>query len=167
MLPNYDKSAAYPAAKYAIPSGVWPEGDRRPVQQWSLIAAPVHLNVQVAYLLAQRVAVEPEEVGGADLIASGRRQRCRQQRHFDFLEDAVIEAGGRHAVGETGKMRRQIGFDGAAEIVDAELNAAARRHGGRRQFAVNDRAGDHVLRIQCREPAREVLKFAEDRKSVV
>src|SRR6266478_9456005 len=79
-------------SKCAIPSGAWPQGDQGIVRRGSLIAAAIHLNVQVAYLLAQRVAIEPEQVGGADLIAPGCRQRRRQQRHFDFLEDAVIEA---------------------------------------------------------------------------
>src|SRR6476646_10503887 len=105
MLPNYDNSAAMLPSKCAIPSGVWPQADQRAVWRWSLIAAPINLDIQVAYLLAQRVAVEPEQVGGADLIASGRRKRCRQQRHLDFLEDPVIEAGRRHAIGEAGKMR--------------------------------------------------------------
>src|SRR6478735_10011845 len=105
MLPNYDNSAAMLPSKCAIPSGVWPQADQRAVRRWSLIATPINLDIQVAYLLAQRVAVEPEQVGGADLIAPGRRQRGRQQGHFDFLEDPVIKAGWRHAVGETGKMR--------------------------------------------------------------
>ena len=39
-------------------------------------------------------------------------------------------------------------------------DVAARRHRRRRQFAVDDRSGDHVLRIQRREPAREVFQFA-------
>src|ERR1700687_113810 len=71
----------------------------------SLIAAPVNLNVQIANLLPQRVAVETQQVSGADLIAAGRRQRRREQRHLDLLEDAVIEPRRRHAVGKAGKMR--------------------------------------------------------------
>jgi len=30
----------------------------------------------------------------------------------------------------------------------------------RRQLTIDDRAGNHVLRIQCREPAREIFEFA-------
>src|SRR6266851_9970574 len=71
----------------------------------ALITAPVNLDVQVANLLPQRIAVEAEQVGGTDLVAPGRRQRRRQQRHLDFLQDPVIEARRRHAVGEPGKMR--------------------------------------------------------------
>src|SRR5580700_46141 len=57
-----------------------------------LVAAAVDLDVQVANLLSQRVAVEAEQVGGTDLVAPGRRQRGREQRNLDFLEDAMVEA---------------------------------------------------------------------------
>src|ERR1700726_5152045 len=103
MLPNYDNSAASLAAKMRITS--------------DLSAAPVNLNIEITDLFAQRVAVEAEQIGGADLIAPCRRQCRRQQRHFDFLEDSVVEPRRRHAVGEAGKMRGQVGFEGAPEIV--------------------------------------------------
>src|SRR5882757_10453512 len=62
-----------------------------------LSPAAIDLNVEVADLFAQRIAVEAEQVGGADLIAAGRRQRRGQQRHLDLLEDAVIEPRRRDA----------------------------------------------------------------------
>src|SRR3990170_890691 len=99
-----------------------------------LAPAAVNLDIEIPYLLSQRVAVEAEQVGGTNLVAPRRRQRRGQQRHLDLLEDAVIEARRRHPVGEAGEMRRQIGFDGAAEIVDAMLDVATRGHGRRRQF---------------------------------
>ena len=34
--------------------------------------AAEHLNIQIADLLAQRVAVDPEQIGGADLVAAGK-----------------------------------------------------------------------------------------------
>ena len=89
-----------------------------------LIPAAVDLNIQVPDLLPQRIAVEAEQIGGANLIAARRRQRRREQRNLDFLEDPVIEPRRRHAVGEARKMRRQVGLDRAAEIVDAVLDAA-------------------------------------------
>src|SRR6266853_4320175 len=139
MLPNYDDSAACPAvglhwpAAFAITIPLR-SGLRAPA---ALITAPVNLDVQVANLLPQRVAVEAEEVGGADLVAPGRRQRGREQRHLDFLQNPVIKPRRRHAIGEPGEVRRQIGLDRAAEIVDAELDAAARGDRRRRQLAVN------------------------------
>jgi hypothetical protein len=39
----------------------------------SSIATPVDLNVQIANLLPQRVAVEAQQIGRPDLIAPGRR----------------------------------------------------------------------------------------------
>src|SRR5512141_1888990 len=56
-----------------------------------LTAAPVNLNVQIANLLPQRVAVQTEQIGGSDLIAPRRRQCRRQQRHLYFLENPVVE----------------------------------------------------------------------------
>src|SRR5215475_3999154 len=41
---------------------------------WGLSAGSEHLNLQVADLLAQRVAVDPQQVGGANLVAPGCRQ---------------------------------------------------------------------------------------------
>src|SRR5262249_56792971 len=74
-------------------------------------AAPKHLDVEVADLLAQGVAIDPEQVGGADLVAAGRRQGDRQQRMFDFPQDAVIEPWRGQMVAETGKIGRQMAFD--------------------------------------------------------
>src|SRR6266480_7208004 len=70
----------------------------------ALITAPVDLDVQVANLLPQRVAVQAEQIGRADLITSGRRQCRREQRYLNLLEDPVIKARRRHAVGKSGKM---------------------------------------------------------------
>ena len=118
MLPNCDNSAAH--LQNRIPrSAPWAVAR-------SLVSAPINLDVEIPDLLPQRIAVEAKQVGGADLIAPGHRQRRRQQRHLDLLEDAVIEARRRHAVGEAREMRGQIGLDRAAEIVDAERNVAAR-----------------------------------------
>src|SRR5665647_3008041 len=112
MLPNYDNSTAYPAAStLSFPPAAEP-----------LITAAVDLDVQISDLLAQRVAIEAEQVRGANLVAPRRRQRGGEQRHLDFLEDAVVESRRRYPVGETRKVRRQIGFHRAAEIVDAMVD---------------------------------------------
>src|ERR1700694_2747221 len=100
MLPNCDNSAAYPPGTCSILAAF-----TRIFAATSLAAAAVDLNVQIADFLPQRVAVEAEQVGRADLIAARRRQRRSEQRHLDFLEDAMIEAGRRHAVGEAREVR--------------------------------------------------------------
>src|ERR1700722_9689490 len=71
----------------------------------ALTAAPVDLDVQIANLLPQCVAVEPEQIGSADLIAPGGRQRRREQGYLDLPEDPVIEARRWHTVRETREMR--------------------------------------------------------------
>src|SRR4051794_12346663 len=80
-------------------------------------AGPVDLDVEVADFLAQGVAVEAEQIRRPDLVAAGGGQRGGQQRHLDFAQDPMIQAGRRHAIGKARKMRRQVDFDGAAEIV--------------------------------------------------
>src|SRR5882672_5456197 len=67
-------------------------------------AAAEHLDVEIADLLAQRIAVDPEQVGGADLVAAGGRERHREQRMLDLPQNAVIEAGGRQLVAEGRKV---------------------------------------------------------------
>src|ERR1700684_4201402 len=101
MLPNYDNSLASLPHRRAVSSPSRPM--RIQPSEKPLVTAPVDLNVQVANLLPQRVPIEAEQIGGADLIAPGRRQRGGEQRHLDLLEDAVIEAGRRHPVWKTRK----------------------------------------------------------------
>src|SRR5262245_15926833 len=58
------------------------------------------LDIQIADLLAQRIAIDAQKIGRPDLIAAGRSQRRCQQRHLDLTQDAMIEAWRRQAVGE-------------------------------------------------------------------
>ncbi len=53
--------------------------------------APDHFDVQLPYLLAQRIAVEAEKLGGANLVAARSRKRDRDQRPLHFADDAVVE----------------------------------------------------------------------------
>src|SRR5580700_5632610 len=105
MLPNCDNSAAH-----TMPRSANPLRNRavRPAFGHS-IARPVDLNVEVPDFLPQRIAIETEKVGRPDLVTSGRRKRCREQRDLDLLEDAVIEPRRRYAVRKAREVRRQIG----------------------------------------------------------
>ena len=47
-------------------------------------AATEDLDIEVADFLAQRVAVDPEQVRGADLIAARGGERHRQERMLDL-----------------------------------------------------------------------------------
>ena len=68
-------------------------------------AAAEHLDVEVADLLAQGVAVEAEQLGGPDLVAARGRQRRGHQRLLDLPQDAVIEAGRRQVVARSRRSR--------------------------------------------------------------
>src|SRR5260370_35697316 len=93
MLPNCDNSTAQRTASTCICCPrLRATGYRAPFTRLrASAAAAVDLDVQIANLLAQGVAVEPEQVGSANLVAPGRRQRGREQRHLDFLQNPWIE----------------------------------------------------------------------------
>src|ERR1700730_2880258 len=92
------------------PAAFWPTGEPlTPNQALMLAAAAVDLNIEVPDFLPQRVAVQPEQVRSPNLIAARRGQCRREQRHLDLLQNAVIEARRRHAVGKSGEVRRQVG----------------------------------------------------------
>src|SRR5262249_34980722 len=88
-------------------------GDERNLD-FRLAPAAIDLDIEVANLLAQGVAVQPEQVGGPDLVAAGRSEGCGKQRNLDLLEDAVIEARRRDAVGKALEVRGEIGLYGTA-----------------------------------------------------
>src|SRR5258708_9494378 len=64
-----------------------------------------HGDVEVLYLLAQRVAIEPQETGGAQLIPARRPQGQRQKRTLDLRNDTVIHAVRRQAIAMGGTKR--------------------------------------------------------------
>ena len=77
-----------------------------------LLAAAKDLNIEIADFLAQGVAVDAEQVSGADLVAAGRRQGGREQRVLHVTQNPVVEAGRRQAVVETGALGDKIQLDG-------------------------------------------------------
>src|SRR5882757_9238034 len=58
------------------------------------------LDVEVADLLAQRVAVDPEQVRGADLVAARGGQSRGEKRLLHLAQDAMVEPGRRQIVAE-------------------------------------------------------------------
>src|ERR1700690_1884018 len=92
------------------------------------IAAAIDLDIEVADLLAQGIAVDAQKVGSADRVAARRRQRRRQQRILDFTQDAMVEPRWRQSVLEAGKVSREMAFNRRAQIiVAASLLAAGRK----------------------------------------
>ena len=73
-----------------------------------LSAGADHLDVEIADLLAQGVAVHPQQVGRADLIAARCRQSRRQQRVLDLAQNAVIEPGRRQTLAEISEVARKV-----------------------------------------------------------
>ena len=89
MLPNCDKSAA-----------------QKGEFGYRASSATENLDVEVAYFLAQGIAVDPQQVRGTDLIAARGREGRGQQRMLDLAQNAMIQAGGRKPVLELGKVSR-------------------------------------------------------------
>src|SRR5581483_5183133 len=76
-----------------------------------------HLDVEVADLLAQRIAVEAEQRRGADLVAARGRQRGHQQRTLDVLEDAVVEARWRQLTAVAGEVAAEVALDHLGQVL--------------------------------------------------
>src|ERR1700730_741133 len=85
--------------------------------RFSSPARPYHLYLQIPDLLAQRVAVDAEQIGRANLIAARRRECRREQRVFDLPQDAVIEAGRRQAVAEAAEILVEVALDRGRQVL--------------------------------------------------
>src|SRR6476646_1219685 len=112
MLPDCDKNGA---RKWAFAA------------RWISAAGADDLDVQIADLLAQRVAIDPEQVGGPNLVPTSRRQRGGQERLLDFAQDAVIEARRRQGVAKVRKVARQVPLHGSRDRVLAASFRVRRR----------------------------------------
>src|SRR5262249_32340362 len=53
-----------------------------------------HRNVEVLYLLAQRIAIEPQEAGRAQLIPRSRTQREGEERPLHLRNDTIVHPVG-------------------------------------------------------------------------
>src|SRR5690606_26788591 len=65
-------------------------------------------NIEIADLLAQRVAVKAKHVCGLELVAMRGRQRGCDERLLDLAQHTVIESGRRQPVAEPGKILAQV-----------------------------------------------------------
>ena len=70
-----------------------------------------HRDVEVLDLLAQRIAIEPQKTGGAQLVPARRPQRQRQQRPLDLGNDTIVHAVGRQPIAVSGEHRLQMAVD--------------------------------------------------------
>src|SRR5919204_4401387 len=74
-------------------------------------AAAEDLDLEIADFLTQRIAIDPEQVRRADLVAACGRQRHREQRVLDLAQDAMVEPRRWQRVAEGGEVRRQVAFN--------------------------------------------------------
>src|SRR5262245_34734832 len=74
-----------------------------------------HGNVEVLYLLAQRVAIEPQESGGAQLIPARRPQGERQERPLHLRNDTIVQPVGWQAIAVGGEQRLQMPIDAVGQ----------------------------------------------------
>src|SRR6266516_4679252 len=105
MLPNCDYSAAMPPAV------------RKILPRRRSTGGADYLDFKLANLLAQRVAVDAQEIGGADLIAARGGERGRQQRIFDLPQDPMIKARRRQGAFEIGEIVAEIAFGQTAREI--------------------------------------------------
>src|SRR6266704_383619 len=76
-----------------------------------------HLDLQLADLLALGVAIDAQEIGGADVVAARGGERGRQQRIFDLPQDPMIEAGRRQGAVEIGEIFAEVPLDGERKLL--------------------------------------------------
>ena len=83
-----------------------------------------NLDIQIPDLLAQRVAIDAEQVGGADLIAAGCGERCGQKRVFHLAQNAMVKAGRRQVIVKAREVARQMVFDRRRQVLFPRLLCA-------------------------------------------
>src|SRR6266536_6460262 len=105
MLPNCDYSAAMPPAV------------RKILPRRRSTGGADYLDFKLADLLAQGVAIDAQEIGGADLVAARGGERGRQQRIFDLPQDPMIEAGRRQGAVEIGEIFAEVPLDGERKLL--------------------------------------------------
>src|SRR5690242_14814987 len=70
------------------------------------------LDIEITDLLAQGIAVEPQQGGSPDLIAARGRQGRHQQGSFEMLQHAVVQARRRQVAAVAGEMVGKVALDG-------------------------------------------------------
>src|SRR5688572_18055500 len=118
-----------------------------------------HPDVEVADFLAQRIAVQSEELRGLDLIASGRPKRDADQRCLDLPQHAVIQPRRRQAIAVLAEIARQMALQCGADIVGlgrpfgADLRTWS-------ELGLDDRRRDPLLGIERGQAANEIFQLA-------
>src|SRR3954451_24787849 len=101
-----------------------------------LAQAAHRLQVEIFDLLAQGVAVETKDLGGADLVAARRGERGGEQRRFEIAQYAVVEANRGQVIAEGFEKLGDVAVETGGELLVA--GAAIVRGGEARQISVAD-----------------------------
>src|SRR5471032_1885902 len=80
-------------------------------------------DVEVLDLLAQRIAIEPQETGRAQLVPAGCPQRQGQKRPLDLRNHTIVHAVGRQPIAMGGKERLEVAVDRVGQIHVAAAGA--------------------------------------------
>src|SRR5580704_17222187 len=98
MLPNCVQSTAWRSDERPLQAGSSSGWGK--IAKNALPASAVDLNLEVANFLAQRIAVDPKQVGGADLVTACGSQGRRQQGVLKVGPAPGAGAGARRAGGD-------------------------------------------------------------------
>src|SRR6187200_801435 len=115
-----DTAAARPPSRRATTAIVSPKrGTPSATVKMSPASADLrrtyHGDVEVLDLLAQRIAIEPQEAGCAQLIPARCPKGEGQQRPLDLGNDTIVHAVRRQAIAVGSKQRLQMAIDGVAQ----------------------------------------------------
>src|SRR5262245_7150025 len=110
--------------------------------------------VELAYLLAQRVPIQPEQAGRANLVAARGLEGQLDQRPLDLAQDPAVKAARRQIILVRGEVVTQMPLGGRAE-------GFARRRGRGQigQLHIDDLEPDHVVAVEYGHAADEVLEL--------
>src|SRR3954462_9896680 len=102
---------------------------------------PADMNVQVADLLPECVAVQAKHVRSLELVATSRRQRPRDQGPLHLADQTVVDARRRQGTIVGPEITVDMPLDGVAEAIVRGRGVRGQRRGAR----VLKLQRDHVL----------------------
>src|SRR4051794_35878937 len=126
MLLNYDKSRARDSLMWRI--GTTAQDVAKQRRSGDSGASAKHLNVEVANLLPQCVAIYAQQIGRPNLISAGCGQRNRQKGMFHFAQDAMVEPWRGQLRAKAREVRRQVPLDRRCQAIVRLRVTLRRRH---------------------------------------
>src|SRR6185312_13735884 len=160
-LPRVMSNARKRRAAYGIAASrrkPWQVAAGRPPRALLQVAGDV--DIELADLLAEGVAVEAQELGRFELVAPGGTEAQQDERPLDLAQYAVIEPGGRQAALMRGKIVLEMALGGTAKpLIGCRLgrNRRGRRLG---ELGLDGVDADDLLGIESGKAPHHVLELA-------